>query len=69
MRIHYGSNLAQIPYISVDPTPFPVYEETLGASWMTQNAARRYAEDFLENMRKQTTWTESWWRALLDLFR
>lgn len=32
--------------------------ETLGASWMTQNAARRYAEDFLENMRKQTTWTD-----------
>jgi len=31
---------------------------------MTQNAARRYAEDFLENMRKQTTWTEPWWITL-----
>ena len=32
--------------------------ETLGVCWQTQNAARRYAQEFLETMRKQTTWTD-----------
>ena len=41
------------------------HEETLGVCWQTQNAARRYAQEFLETMRKQTTWTE----AALQLVR
>lgn len=29
----------------------------LGDSWQTQQAARRYGQEFLEAMRKQETWT------------
>ena len=35
----------------------------LGGSWHTQNSARNYGHEFLEAMKKQETWSDTWQQA------